>query len=222
MRSSSSKAWGETEEQTSIRSVPSCSMTSNLRSARRRLAARTPGSSASKSRNGWDKAIESARSAPRARTSAADHEDATKSGSKISTPSNPAAAAAASLSSSGAGRDNNPPPGPPPARGPAALDAVDPGGCRRGQLVLERAGQAHRRHRGPQPGRAPGGPRDRKDLMRRHLHAPVLDPASLPQGRGGGVPASGQRTTTRTHAATRAIRGESSRLVSRDRERAAV
>ena len=75
-------------------------MTSNLRSARRRFAASTSGSSASKSRKGWYRSIERPRSAQRARSSVADHEEATKSGSKISTPSKPAAAAATSLSSS--------------------------------------------------------------------------------------------------------------------------
>jgi hypothetical protein len=100
MRSSSATASGETDEHTRTRSVPSCCMTSNLRSARRRFAASTSGRTASKSRKGWYRSMDRPRSAHRARTSAGDHGEATMSGSKISTPSKPADAAAASLSSS--------------------------------------------------------------------------------------------------------------------------
>ena len=44
---------GATEEQTRMRSVPMASMTSNLRSARRRFVVSTSGGTASKSVNGW-------------------------------------------------------------------------------------------------------------------------------------------------------------------------
>ena len=100
-RSSSSTASGETDEQTSTVSAPSCSITSNLRSARRRLRASTSG------RHGLEVAerlvevdgqAEVGARAPRSR--AGDHGEAIRSFSKISTPSKPAAAAAVSLSSS--------------------------------------------------------------------------------------------------------------------------
>ena len=54
-------------------------------------------SSVSKSRNGWYRSMERPRSAHRERSSAADHGEATKSGSKISTPSKPASLAATSF-----------------------------------------------------------------------------------------------------------------------------
>lgn len=43
----------ETFEQTSSRSAPSCSITANLLSARRRFARSRSSETASKSRNGW-------------------------------------------------------------------------------------------------------------------------------------------------------------------------
>jgi hypothetical protein len=56
---------GVTDEQTSMVSVPSSSITANLWSARRRLALSWSGSTVSKSRNGWYRSIDRPRSAQR-------------------------------------------------------------------------------------------------------------------------------------------------------------
>ena len=82
-------------------SVPSCAMTSNLRSARRRLRAnrvRVGRVEVAERLVEVDRQAEVGAAGGAARRG--DHGEATRSGSKISIPSNPAAAAAASLSSS--------------------------------------------------------------------------------------------------------------------------
>ena len=80
------------------RSVPRRCMTSNLRSALRRLARRTPGAR-SRSPGTAGRGRSSGRDRRSVRAPPRRPGAATKSGSKISTPSNPAPAAAASLSS---------------------------------------------------------------------------------------------------------------------------
>src|SRR5690349_127271 len=74
-------------------------MTSNLRSARRKFAARRSGATASKSRNGWYTTMDRPRRAHSSRIRPGDHADALRSFSNNSTLSNRAAAAADSLSS---------------------------------------------------------------------------------------------------------------------------
>lgn len=88
----------ETEEQTSIRSVPSSPIRSNLRSARSKARPRWGSGRPSKSRNGWNRVISSPWSRTMRPTSAGEPSKARKSFSKISTPSNPAAAIADSFS----------------------------------------------------------------------------------------------------------------------------
>lgn len=65
-----STASAATEEQTSMVSVPSSSITANLCSGRRTFASSRPGCTVSKSRNGWYRSIDRPRSAHRLRTSA--------------------------------------------------------------------------------------------------------------------------------------------------------
>ena len=81
-------------------SAPSRSMTSNLRSARLRLAAKRPGGIASKSRKGWYSSTARPRSAACPRIRSAGNGAVTRSLSKISTPWNLACAIAASFSGS--------------------------------------------------------------------------------------------------------------------------
>ena len=90
---------GETLLQISSRSVPSSCIRSNLRSARAKLRARCGSGMPSKSRNGWNAQIARPRSRHRLPTSRGLPSKDSRSFSKISTASNPAAAMARSFSS---------------------------------------------------------------------------------------------------------------------------
>ena len=80
--------------------MPRRFMSANFAAARRRFCSSRSGPTPSKSRNGWYRSSDSPSSSARARIASGESGEATRSGSKISTPSNPASRAATSFSSS--------------------------------------------------------------------------------------------------------------------------